>query len=81
MSYEPDDEVKEKKLVTLNSEVIPFYLEKLEDIARDNGGHLALGKVDDANKFLQLIFLTLLSPPSLHGPTSILQASLTISTI
>ena len=46
VSYEPDDEVKEKKLVTLNSEVIPFYLEKLEDIARDNGGHLALGKVD-----------------------------------
>lgn len=49
VSYEPDDEVKEKKLVTLNSEVIPFYLEKLEDIARDNGGHLALGKVDEFN--------------------------------
>jgi prostaglandin-H2 D-isomerase / glutathione transferase len=45
VSYEPDDDVKEKKLVTLNSEVIPFYLEKLEDIARDNGGHLALGRV------------------------------------
>lgn len=45
VSYEPDDDVKEKKLVTLNSEVIPFYLEKLEDIARDNNGHLALGRV------------------------------------
>lgn len=51
VSYEPDDEVKEKKLVTLNSEVIPFYLEKLEDIARDNGGHLALGKVQDFKHF------------------------------
>lgn len=45
VSYEPDDEVKQKKLGTLNNEVIPFYLEKLEDIARDNGGHLACGKV------------------------------------
>lgn len=45
VSYEPDDEVKEKKLVTLNNEVIPFYLEKLDDIARENNGFLALGKV------------------------------------
>lgn len=45
VSYEPDDNVKEKKLVTLNSEVIPFYLEKLDDIARENNGHLCLGKV------------------------------------
>jgi glutathione S-transferase len=45
VSYEPDDDVKEKKLVTLNAEVIPFYLEKLEDIARDNNGYLALGRV------------------------------------
>lgn len=45
VSYEPDDDVKQKKLSTLNNEVIPFYLEKLEDIARDNNGHLALGKV------------------------------------
>jgi prostaglandin-H2 D-isomerase / glutathione transferase len=45
VSYEPDDDVKEKKLQTLNSEVIPFYLEKLEDIARENNGHLSCGKV------------------------------------
>ena len=45
MSYEPDDDVKEKKLVTLNNEVIPFYLEKLDDIARENGGFLSLGRV------------------------------------
>lgn len=45
VSYEPDDDVKDKKLGTLNNEVIPFYLEKLEDIARDNNGHLSCGKV------------------------------------
>lgn len=45
VSYEPDDDVKEKKLVTLNNEVIPFYLEKLEMIAKENSGHLALGKL------------------------------------
>lgn len=45
VSYEPEDEVKERKLVTLNNEVIPFYLEKLEDIARENGGFLSLGRV------------------------------------
>jgi prostaglandin-H2 D-isomerase / glutathione transferase len=50
VSYEPDDDVKDKKLVTLNSEVIPFYLEKLEDIARDNNGHLACGKVDKSDR-------------------------------
>lgn len=50
--YEPDDDVKEKKLVTLNNEVIPFYLEKLEMIAKENGGHLALGKPTWADFYL-----------------------------
>lgn len=45
VSYEPDDEVKEKKNITLTQEVIPFYLEKLDQTAAENGGHLALGKV------------------------------------
>ena len=45
VSYEPDDDVKTKKLVTLNTEVVPFYLEKLEDIARDNNGYLSCGRV------------------------------------
>lgn len=54
VSYEPDDDVKEKKLVTLNNEVIPFYLEKLEDIAKENGGYLALGRVNNLFHFLKL---------------------------
>lgn len=46
VSYEPDDEVKEKKNITLTTEVIPFYLEKLDAIAQENNGHLALGRVN-----------------------------------
>lgn len=45
VSYEPDDDVKEKKNITLTTEVIPFYLEKLDAIAAENFGHLALGRV------------------------------------
>ncbi|XP_055705974.1 glutathione S-transferase [Phlebotomus papatasi] len=51
VSYEPDDDVKEKKLVTLNNEVIPFYLEKLDAIARENKGHFALGKLTWADLY------------------------------
>lgn len=46
VSYEPDDEVKEKKMITLTTEVIPFYLEKLDAIVKENNGHFALGKVN-----------------------------------
>uniref|UniRef100_U5EWQ3 glutathione transferase n=1 Tax=Corethrella appendiculata TaxID=1370023 RepID=U5EWQ3_9DIPT len=55
VSYEPDDEVKEKKLVTLNNEVIPFYLEKLDDIARENNGYLANGKLSWADLYFTAI--------------------------
>ncbi|XP_030388202.1 glutathione S-transferase S1 [Scaptodrosophila lebanonensis] len=51
VSYEPEDEIKEKKLVTLNSEVIPFYLEKLEQTVKDNDGHLALSKLTWADVY------------------------------
>lgn len=52
VSYEPDDEVKEKKMITLTTEVIPFYLEKLEAITKDNNGFLALGKLTWADLYL-----------------------------
>lgn len=45
VSYEPDDEVKAKKQITLTTEVIPFYLEKLEAIVKENNGYLALARV------------------------------------
>ncbi len=43
--YESDEEVKAKKKATIEAEVIPLYLEKLEAIAKENNGHLALSKV------------------------------------
>ena len=45
MSYEPDDAVKEKKMITLTQEVIPFYLTKMNVVAKENGGHLVLNRV------------------------------------
>lgn len=50
VSYEPDDDVKAKKQVTLTTEVIPFYLEKLEAIVKENNGHLALARVSCKHK-------------------------------
>ncbi|XP_052873491.1 glutathione S-transferase [Anopheles cruzii] len=55
VSYEPDDDIKDKKLVTLNNEVIPFYLEKLDDIARENDGHLANSKLSWADIYFTAI--------------------------
>lgn len=51
-SYEPDEAVKAKKFETVKGETIPFYLEKLEAIAKENNGHLALGKLTWADFFL-----------------------------
>lgn len=45
VSYEPDDAVKEKKMITLTQEVIPFYLTKMNVVAKENGGHLVLNRV------------------------------------
>lgn len=43
--YESDAAVQEARRVPLNKEIIPFYLQKLEEIAKLNNGHLALKKV------------------------------------
>lgn len=51
VAYEPDDMVKEKKMITLNNEVIPFYLTKLNVIAKENNGHLVLGKTTWADVY------------------------------
>ena len=45
VSYEPDDVVKDKKMITLTQEVIPFYLTKMNVIAKENDGHLVLNRV------------------------------------
>lgn len=43
--YETDDSVKAKRKETLDKETLPYYLERLDTIAKTNGGHLAVGKV------------------------------------
>lgn len=45
VSYETDEVVQAKKRVPLDAETIPFFMEKLEEIATKNNGHFALGKV------------------------------------
>lgn len=48
VSYEPEDEIKDKKMITLTNEVIPYYLDKLEAMAKMNKGYFALtGKVNN----------------------------------
>ncbi|GJQ67272.1 hypothetical protein Trydic_g15972 [Trypoxylus dichotomus] len=43
--YEQDEAIKESRKGPLFDETIPFYIEKLENIAKDNNGHLATGKL------------------------------------
>lgn len=60
--YETDEKVKAEKMKTLCDETIPCYLGKLEKIAKENNGHLALGKVSVFYVHLrQISLLTILS--------------------
>ncbi|KAF5279386.1 hypothetical protein FQA39_LY05496 [Lamprigera yunnana] len=43
--YEADEEAKKSRRKPLYSETLPFYLERLEAIAKSNHGHLALKKL------------------------------------
>lgn len=45
VSHESDQDLQAKKRETLEKEHFPFYLSKLEEIAKENNGHLAAGKV------------------------------------
>lgn len=51
-AFEQDEALKAKKLKTLNEETVPFYLEKLEEIAKQNNGHLALERLTWADLYL-----------------------------
>lgn len=44
--YESNEAIKEAYGKTLFGEIIPFYLEKLDDQAKKNGGYLVGGKVN-----------------------------------
>lgn len=43
--YESDEKIKAEKEPILFNETLPYYLERLDNIAQKNNGHLAAGKV------------------------------------
>jgi len=45
--FEPNEESKAAKYVTLVNETIPFYMEKFEKIVGENNGYFVNGKVDN----------------------------------
>lgn len=47
VNYEADKDVQAKKREILEAETLPFYLEKLDALAKENNGHFALGKVSN----------------------------------
>lgn len=49
--FEADEAIKQKKKETLTTETIPFFLGKLEQLATDNKGHLAVSKLTWADFF------------------------------
>ena len=51
VAYEKDEKIQEEKRKVLNNETIPFYLSKLEEIAKDNNGHLALKRTTWADLY------------------------------
>lgn len=44
MHYEENEAIKSSKQKTLEEETIPFYLDKLDTIAKENNGYLAIKK-------------------------------------
>lgn len=55
VSYETDADVQAKKREPLDNEIIPFYLEKLDTIAKENNGHFALGKLTWADFYFTAV--------------------------
>ncbi|KAB0792278.1 hypothetical protein PPYR_14237 [Photinus pyralis] len=50
-SYEADEAVKATRKKPLFEETIPYYMERIEAIAKKNNGHLAAGKVTWADLY------------------------------
>jgi glutathione S-transferase len=51
VAYEQDEKTQAEKRKILNAETIPFYLTKLDDIAKNNNGHLALKRTTWADLY------------------------------
>jgi len=60
--YEPNEESKAAKYVTLVNETIPYYLERFENIVVENNGYFVNGKVNNVLNLNDLIiYLYLIS--------------------
>lgn len=53
--YEFDEAIKAKQTEILFKETIPYYLDRLEAIAKANNGHLAVGKVSTPLIFFRFL--------------------------
>lgn len=60
VAHESDAAVQATKREALEKETIPFYLEKLDEVAKANDGHFALGRVrsvDDSGGMSLILYL------------------------
>lgn len=55
VSYEADEAVQASKRILLETETLPFYLEKLDTIAKQNSGYFALGKLTWADMYFTAV--------------------------
>ncbi|KAK9888704.1 hypothetical protein WA026_000933 [Henosepilachna vigintioctopunctata] len=53
--WETDEQVKSKRKVTVFDQTLPFYLERFENIAKENEGHLALKRLTWADIYFVAI--------------------------
>lgn len=60
--YEKDEGIRKRNHEQIKKDVVPFFLEKLDKIAEENNGHLALGKVKNDRSigvnFVYAIFIS-----------------------
>ncbi|XP_065161131.1 glutathione S-transferase-like [Atheta coriaria] len=54
-SYEKDEAIKASRKAPLFEETIPYYLERIDKIAKENGGHLAVNRLTWADIYLTSI--------------------------
>jgi len=74
--YESDEAVKKTKSGPLFQETIPYYLEKLETLAKENHGHFALARLTWADLYFVAIldYLKYMTKPELLANSPNLQA-------
>ncbi|KAI7815382.1 glutathione S-transferase [Rhyzopertha dominica] len=54
--YETDPNIKESRKEPLFKETLPFYLQRLDQIAKDNNGYLAVGRLTWADIYFAAVY-------------------------